>query len=328
MLIASLMSITCGYHRLFAHQSYEASKWLEFLFLFFCAGAFQESCLKWSSDHRVHHQFVDQEKDPYNAKKGFFWSHIGWILIKQKYISPNPKDLLQNNLVMWQHKYWTLIAILSGFGLPTLVGLIFNNPLGGLFFGGIFRLFVGHHITFSINSFAHLLGSQPYSKSSTARDSSITALLTFGEGYHNFHHWYARDYRNGIKFYHFDPSKWFIKFMSYFKQTWNLKMVQEETLLRAKILMHKNKLEMNPKLAHAKVIINEFYLNLLKQIDELKIKKETWIEMKKNKGTQDWIDFKYSFQKARDDFKRKYKMFKSLKRYSPNVLERLLKTSA
>jgi len=160
MLIATLMAITSGYHRLYAHQSYEAATWLKVLFLLFGAASFQESCLKWSSEHRMHHKHVDHDLDPYNIKKGFFWAHIGWILSNVNRKAPHPEDLTQDRLVMWQYKYWLPMAIIMCFGLPTFIGALYGDALGGLLFGGVLRVFVCHHLTFFINSLAHTLGTQ------------------------------------------------------------------------------------------------------------------------------------------------------------------------
>ena len=111
MLIATLMSITVGYHRLFAHRSFEAANWIKILSLIFGAGAFQESCLKWATEHRMHHHDVDGENDPYNIKKGFMWAHIGWILFQDDPEFTPPEDLANDRLVMWQHRNWILIGI-------------------------------------------------------------------------------------------------------------------------------------------------------------------------------------------------------------------------
>ncbi|MGZ3697045.1 MAG: acyl-CoA desaturase [Bdellovibrionota bacterium] len=211
MYLATGLSITVGYHRYYSHRAFECRRWVQFLFLVFGGAALQNSLLHWVSNHRFHHRHVDREADPYNIRKGFFWAHIGWMFFVSETQRPfaNVKDLKRDPLVMWQERwYWALVA--SGFVIPFLIGLAFGRPFGGMLWGGLVRLVVVHHFTFFINSFAHTFGTKPHSQEQTARDSLLLALLSFGEGYHNFHHVYPSDYRNGTAWYHFDPSKWLI----------------------------------------------------------------------------------------------------------------------
>lgn len=174
----------------------------------------QDSALVWSADHRRHHKHVDHEDDPYNITKGFWHAHIGWILFKKKLSPPkdNVKDLMADKIVMWQHRWWIEIALLVGFVFPAYAGWLiegsWQGALLGFLLGGMFRLTCCHHSTFFINSLCHYMGTQPYSSTHTARDSWFMALLTFGEGYHNYHHEFQHDYRNGVKPWQFDPTKW------------------------------------------------------------------------------------------------------------------------
>lgn len=208
------MSITLGYHRLYSHKAFEASLPVKLFVLIFGAAAFQNSLLKWASDHRVHHKFCDQDKDPYDINKGFFWAHMGWVMMREpskfKDEFPMSKDLLNDKLVMWQHKYYLPIAVAAGVLLPGLIGYFLGSTLGGFAVAGFARIVLVHHSTFFINSLCHCVGKTTYSDSHTAKDSPLMALLTFGEGYHNFHHTFQADYRNGIKWFHFDPTKWAI----------------------------------------------------------------------------------------------------------------------
>ena len=241
---ATGMSITAGYHRLIAHRAYKASALVEFLYLCFGAATFENSALKWCSDHRVHHRHVDESDDPYNINKGFFWAHIGWIFFKEEDSKVEyPKDLLNDKLVMWQHKYYLPIAILFGFGLPTLIGHFLGSALGGFAIAGLLRIVFVHHCTFFINSLCHLVGTRPYSDTNTARDSFIMAIFSYGEGYHNYHHYFPTDYRNGIRWYHFDPTKWLIKTLSIVGLTKDLKKVPEKIILQAQQKMKIKKLE-------------------------------------------------------------------------------------
>lgn len=210
---ATSLSITAGYHRLFAHRSYEASAPLRLFYVLFGAAAFQGSVLEWANDHRRHHTFVDGPKDPHNIREGFFWAHIGWLFYKSapEFHVKMPYDLRSDKLVAWQDRHYVPLAIAMGFGLPTLLGWIFcGDALGGFLFGGVLRVVFTNHTTFLINSLAHTLGTKPYDEEQTARDSAVMAFLAYGEGYHNYHHQFAHDYRNGVRWYHWDPTKWFI----------------------------------------------------------------------------------------------------------------------
>jgi len=201
MGIACGLSVTGGYHRLFAHATYEAHPIVRIFYLIFGAGAWQNSALKWSSDHRRHHAFVDGEDDPYSIRKGFWWAHIGWIFWQDPPSSPGGKvgDLERDLWVRLQHSLYIPLAVGVGFGLPLGLGFVFGDPWGGLILGGLLRTVLIHQTTFCVNSLAHTIGSQPYSDLDSSRDSAITAIVTLGEGYHNFHHTFPFDYRNGVR---------------------------------------------------------------------------------------------------------------------------------
>jgi len=233
------LSITAGYHRLWAHKTYEAHPAIEFIFAIGGAFAMQNSALHWSSDHRIHHGQVDDPiKDPYAATNGFWYSHIGWMLRNyqgDQYANyNNARDLQKNKIVMWQHKYYFPLAFFVNVSIPLLLGIIFGDVLGMLLLSGLLRLVLSQHFTFFINSVAHIWGSRPYTESNTARDNGILAFFTYGEGYHNYHHIFASDYRNGIKWYQYDPTKWMIKSLSYFGLTKKLKTISIDRIEKAK----------------------------------------------------------------------------------------------
>jgi len=140
-------------------------------------------------------------------------------------------------MLQWQHRYYLPIALSVGMVFPILLCTLWNDMRGGFFYAVMLRMFVVHHATFFVNSLAHSLGDKTYSDLHTAFDSFITAILTFGEGYHNYHHEFPADYRNGVLFYHFDPTKWLISGLSYFGLTYNLKLMSTEEIEKAKIQM-------------------------------------------------------------------------------------------
>ena len=226
------LGITVGYHRLIAHRSFNCPNWVRGGLLIAGGWALENSALKWASDHIRHHAQCDEEEDPYNAQRGFWYSHCGWIFFKdphahdEKYTS----RLRQEPLVLWQHRYYVPI-VLSGLALPFVVGFLYNGWVGGLgcfLLAGVGRTFFVLNSTFCINSICHLWGKQPHTLADSSRDSWVVSLLTFGEGYHNFHHAHQRDYRNGPRWYNFDPSKWLIFGLSTIGAAWNLCRVQPE----------------------------------------------------------------------------------------------------
>ncbi|MBC8261722.1 MAG: fatty acid desaturase [Planctomycetia bacterium] len=206
------LGITVGYHRLFAHRSYEAHPIWKFLALVAGASALQNSALVWSASHRRHHKHTDHGEDPYDATRGFWWSHMRWIFHANERAEDfsNVPDLKADPLVMWQKKYYWAIAFTVDVLIPLGLGFLIGRPIGMLLFAGLARVVFTHQATFCINSLCHIIGTQPWSKKDTSKDSWICALITFGEGYHNFHHTFPADYRNGLKWYHFDPAKWLI----------------------------------------------------------------------------------------------------------------------
>ncbi len=248
------LSITAGYHRMYSHKSYKANAVIRFLFLFFGAGAFQNSLLKWATDHRRHHKLVDGEDDPYTISRGFFFAHMGWMFYKEdpKYEGRYATDLQRDSLVMWQHKYYLPLAIFVAFVLPTLIGWGLGSALGGFAFAGIFRMVFAHHCTFFVNSLAHVWGKQTYTDKNSARDNFVVALFTYGEGYHNFHHRFEADYRNGLKWYHFDPTKWLIQFLNRLGWVSDLKRVPETEILKARLRMEEKKVRSKVRVEDSK----------------------------------------------------------------------------
>ena len=212
------MSITGGYHRLWAHKTYTAHPALKWFFALWGAGALQNSILIWASDHRRHHRHVDDnEKDPYCAGRGLWYSHMGWMLRNYAPSSENfdnAKDLQRDPVVMWQHKYYGPITLFMNIALPLMLGIWHGDIIGTLLLVGLLRLVVNHHVTFFINSLAHYWGNKPYTDTNSAKDNGFLAFLTYGEGYHNFHHLFQTDYRNGIRWWQWDPTKWMIKLCS------------------------------------------------------------------------------------------------------------------
>lgn len=212
------MSITGGYHRFWAHKSYEAHPVLKVFYALWGAGALQNSILVWASDHRRHHRHVDDnELDPYSSGRGLWYSHMGWMMREYRPHTDdfsNAKDLQRDPIVMWQHRHYIALTLLMNLGLPIGLGIWHGDIIGTVLIVGLLRLIINHHVTFFINSLAHFWGTRPYSESSSARDNGFLAFLTYGEGYHNYHHIFQTDYRNGIRWWQWDPTKWMINLCS------------------------------------------------------------------------------------------------------------------
>jgi len=287
------LSITAGYHRLWSHKAYQANPIVRLFYAIGGAFAVQNSALHWCSDHRIHHRFVDQnDKDPYSAKMGFWYSHIGWMLREHqahRYTNyKNVKDLQKDKIVMWQHKYYLALVLITNFGIPLIVGFALADVWGSLLLVGFMRLVISHHLTFCINSLAHMWGKQPYNDQNTAKDNPLVALLTFGEGYHNFHHAFQYDYRNAIKWWQFDPTKWMIKSMSWLGLAKNLKKSSDEKIAKAIATQELNStrsklLRLNlPNKEEALAAIQQEYDLMSAKMAEFYTLKKEWIETTKN----------------------------------------------
>jgi stearoyl-CoA desaturase (delta-9 desaturase) len=238
--------ITAGYHRLFAHRAYEASVPLKYFLLALGAGSVQGSTQWWARGHRAHHRYTDTDLDPYSAHKGIFYSHIGWLLFKprRKPGVADVTDLSRDQAVQWQHRNYLSLAFFMAFVFPTLVcGLGWGDYRGGYFFAGVLRLVFVHHSTFCVNSLAHYLGDAPFDDRHTPRDHFVTALVTLGEGYHNFHHEFPSDYRNALKWYQYDPTKYIIEFFKLVGLASNLKEFPQNEIQKGRYTMARKVLD-------------------------------------------------------------------------------------
>ncbi|WLT33219.1 acyl-CoA desaturase [Geothrix sp. PMB-07] len=236
------LSVTIGYHRLFSHRAFRAAWPLRLAFLVFGAAAFENSALWWSSDHRQHHRFVDDpEGDPYAISKGFWYAH--WVWVMEGAVRPLEavEDLQKDPLVRWQHRYHFWIGAVVAL-IPVYVGWATGNVWGHAAIGLLLRIVATHHSTFLINSAAHRWGSQPYSDTNSSRDNAFLAPLTFGEGYHNFHHKWQWDYRNAAKWYQWDPGKWLISLFAWVGLAHGLRRVPETQIQRARLDMEAKRL--------------------------------------------------------------------------------------
>ncbi len=298
---ANGMAVTAGYHRLWAHRTYEAHWSVRLLYLVFGTMALQNSAFEWCAGHRTHHLHVDDvDRDPYSARRGFWFSHIGWML--RAYPSgrndfANIPDLKKDRMLAFQHRYYVPLAIAANVGLPVAAGLVFGDVWGMLILAGVLRLVWSHHVTFFINSLAHMWGSRPYTEDNSARDNPLIAVVTYGEGYHNFHHIFAHDYRNGVRWWQWDPTKWLIAGLERVGLARRLKRTPVFQIQRALLAMQFTRAEaqlarlpggvpsqveqLRARLAHE-------YESFLAAIADWARVKEQWLEDKKRAVLEQW----------------------------------------
>ena len=220
------ISVGLGLHRLWSHDAYKTNKYVEFVLAVLSAGTLQGPALSWASNHFDHHTYTDTEKDPHTPQKyksrfmGFLWSHMGWMLVGEgSYKSINRVTMVKlgkNKILRWQLKYYWQIATAMNTIVPAFVGFVFGGTAlaayAGFVFIGLSRA-LQQQATFFVNSLCHFVGTQKYTNG-TSRDIWWLAFMLLGENWHNFHHAFPSDYRNGAKWYQADVHKWLIYLMS------------------------------------------------------------------------------------------------------------------
>lgn len=219
------LGITIGYHRMLTHKSFQAPDWVRAFFLIMGSMTLQGPALNWAATHIQHHANSDEDDDPHSPLKSFFHAHVGWILDDfqpdiEKYAGP----LLKDRLIVFISKTFFLWVFL-GFLVPTLVcGWLLSLHGGGIegfkkgcwegfLWGGLVRVFLNHHVTWSVNSVCHTFGGRDFETTDVSRNNFIFGLLAFGEGWHNNHHAFPRSAFHGMKWWQLDPSAWIIRIM-------------------------------------------------------------------------------------------------------------------
>ena len=301
-LAANEMSITSGYHRLWAHKAYRGASRPACVVPDLRHHGAAEQRLAWCSGHRRHHLHVDDnEKDPYSSGRGFWFSHIGWMLRDYKSGEvdfSNIPDLKRDQMLAFQHRYYAPLAIASNFGLPLLVGWRWATS-GALLLTGVARLVLSHHFTFFINSLAHMWGSRPYSEDKHRPRQCGAGAGDLGEGYHNFHHIFAHDYRNGARWWQWDPTKWLISACSWVGLTRRLKVTPafqiQRALLAVQLSRAQQKLALLPDahrrpthIAQLRSKITQEYEALATAVADWTRVKEQWLEEKKRAVIDHW----------------------------------------
>lgn len=239
----SAFGITAGAHRLWSHKTYRAKLPLRILLAFCNSMAFQNDIIEWSRDHRLHHKFSETDADPHNAKRGFFFSHCGWLMVrkhpqvKEKGKFLDISDLLSDPVCMFQRKYYLLSVFLSCFFLPTFIPWWFwgESLWKAYMVCGVFRYTAVLNFTWCVNSVAHLWGNKPYDHRINPVQNLGVTLGAAGEGYHNYHHTFPSDYSASEFAWKLNPTTAFIDCMAFIGLATNRKKMDVDLVERRKL---------------------------------------------------------------------------------------------
>jgi stearoyl-CoA desaturase (delta-9 desaturase) len=213
-----MFGVTGGYHRYFSHRTYKTSRLFQFLLAFLAQSSAQKGALWWSANHRTHHKLSDKDGDPHDSRRGFWYSHCGWIFDYTEATDYSKvKDLA---------KYPELVLLNHFHHIPTVVlGVAVYASMGwsGLFIGFALSTVLLWHGTFTINSLAHMIGRQRYAAGDDSKNHFGLALLTLGEGWHNNHHYFMGSTRQGFYWWELDITYAIIKTLSFFRIVWDIK---------------------------------------------------------------------------------------------------------
>lgn len=322
LLYITGLSVTAGYHRLYSHLAYKINPVVEGVLLFFATMATQGSALRWAYEHRCHHAFIDSDKDPYSIKKGFWYAHFLWLFEKPNEIENNVvADLLRNPLLRFQHRFYGILMLATNLLAFLFLGWCFNDYLGAFLFGWVTRMFFLHHFTWFINSLAHTWGARTFCKEISAVDNYIIALLTFGEGYHNYHHKFAYDYRNGFRWYHFDPTKWLIWILNKCRLARQLKTVHpyllEEKLLldRKELLLEKINSSIHLQKDEWEKKVTLLIDNVLEKLKQVKELRDRYRTLKKEKKKESLSTLSSQIKTLKKALNREYRLCMALSRH-------------
>ncbi|XP_045213869.2 stearoyl-CoA desaturase 5-like [Mercenaria mercenaria] len=211
------IGITAGAHRLWSHRSYKAKLPLRVILALLNSMAFQNDIIEWARDHRVHHKYSETDADPHNAKRGFFFSHIGWLLVrkhpdvKRKGKQLDISDLLADPVLRVQRKFYLPSVVLLCFAIPSMVPVYFwgENLITAFVLCGLLKYCAILNATWFVNSIAHLWGMRPYDVRINPAENRMVATVAMGEGFHNYHHTFPQDYSTA-------EFKWFLNFSTLF----------------------------------------------------------------------------------------------------------------
>ncbi len=229
LYVISGLGITVGFHRMLTHKSFEASRPLKAILMIMGCLAIEGAPMTWASSHIQHHAHSDEEGDPHSPLKGLWHAHVGWLFDHTNNINVYGSWLKRDTTVVWVSRYWLLWAGL-GLLVPTLIA-----GWSGFIWGGLLRIFLTHHITWSVNSICHTFGGRDYETRDASRNNFIVGLLAFGEGWHNNHHAFPRSAFHGLRWYQIDISGYLIRALERAGLVWNVFRVKPEDERRRSI---------------------------------------------------------------------------------------------
>lgn len=243
LYVISGLGITAGAHRLWAHRAYKAKWPLRVLLACLNSMSFENSIYEWSRDHRVHHKYSETDADPHNAIRGFFFSHVGWLLcrkhpdVKTKGKQIDLSDLAADPIVRFQHHYYLPSVAIFCFLIPTMIPyLMWNETLYNSFYiTGLLRYVILLNSTWLVNSAAHMWGRRPYDKTINPSENRGVSFMALGEGFHNYHHTFPWDYATSELGYDLNFSKMFIDFFAFIGWAYERKVVSPEIIKQRKL---------------------------------------------------------------------------------------------
>jgi stearoyl-CoA desaturase (delta-9 desaturase) len=235
--------VTLGFHRLLTHRSFQTHKWVQYLLAIFGSMSVQGPVMSWVADHRKHHAHTDREGDPHSphghghglkgAITGLWYAHMGWLFDRagQAEHVRYARDLHEDRGMRFIHKTF-LVWVLAGLVLPGLIGFALDGTwhgfLMGVLWGGAVRIFLLHHLTWSINSVCHFFGSRRFDIEDQSTNVFWLAPFTFGEAWHHNHHAFPRSAMHGLKKWEIDPTAYMIRAMRRVKLAWNVVEITPE----------------------------------------------------------------------------------------------------
>ncbi len=240
LYLLRMFAITGFYHRYFSHKAFKTSRFVQFVFAFLAASAAQRGPLWWASHHRHHHAHSDKPDDSHSPlQNGFIWSHVSWFLTNKNFMpkSERIRDLLVYPELKFLDRF-DLIAplflafVLYFFGafLKIYAPELGTNGFQLLVWGFVISTVVLYHMTFTVNSLAHVWGKRRFITNDNSRNNSIIAILTLGEGWHNNHHHFPSSARQGFYWWEIDLTYYGLKILSGFGLIWDLRKVPSEVL--------------------------------------------------------------------------------------------------
>jgi stearoyl-CoA desaturase (delta-9 desaturase) len=237
MYTATMLGVTVGWHRLFTHRSFQTVRPVQFVLGVLGSMTFQGPLIDWVGRHRLHHQYSDGDGDPHSPYphrpglwgwlRGFWHSHIGWAFAPmQKGLERYAGDLRRSPMLRFVSDWFALWAAL-GVLIPAAIGYAFGGwegALAGFLWGGLVRIFLGHHVTWSVNSICHLWGTRPYASDDHSRNNAVVGVLAMGEGWHNNHHAFPSSARHGLRWWQFDASYLVIRLLQACGLAWKVRL--------------------------------------------------------------------------------------------------------